>query len=135
MHDLISHLSSEHVELEQAFAGLMPRLFRTDEGRTRLERVRTLLHKHTGEEERELAPVIEKAAAADEHVAGQVRTMISDMHIVTSLADDFFRKYASGKIPLVEFATDHGALLTILKIRLRREETTLFPLYKALVRN
>lgn len=135
MHDLISRLSSEHVELEHAFAGLMPRLFRTDEGRNRLERVRTLLHNHTGEEERELTPVIERAAAVDERIAGQVRLLASDLHIVTSLADDFFRKYESGNVPLVEFATDHGALLTILKIRLRREETTLFPLYETLVRN
>jgi hemerythrin-like domain-containing protein len=135
LHDLISRLSSEHLELEQALSGIRPRQFRTDEGRTRLDRVRTLLRNHTSEEEKELFPLIAKAAAADERIANHFRMMTSDLRILTGLAEDFFHKYENGEIPLVEFATDHGALLTILRIRLRREETTLFPLYENLIRN
>jgi len=61
--------------------------------------------------------------------------MSDDMKIVSGLAEDFFRKYQQGEPALIEFATDHGALLTILKIRLRREEQTLFPLFETLSRN
>jgi hypothetical protein len=61
--------------------------------------------------------------------------MSDDLRIVTGLAEDFFRKYQQGEPRLIEFATDHGALLTILKIRLKREEQTLFPLFETLNRN
>jgi hypothetical protein len=57
------------------------------------------------------------------------------MRIVSGLAEDFFQKYENGEPKLVEFATDHGALLTILRIRLRREEETIFPLFETLSRN
>jgi hemerythrin-like domain-containing protein len=135
LHDVLKRLSTEHTELEQALAGIKPRQFRDDEGRSRLFRVHDLLLQHTKEEQQELYPVLEKAASADQRIAGQLHRMADDMKIVTGLAEDFFRKYQQGQPALIEFATDHGALLTILKIRLKREEQTLFPLFETLNRN
>lgn len=135
MHDVLKRLSTEHSELEQAMAGIKPRQFRDDEGRSRLVRVHDLLLQHTQEEQHELYPVLQKAATADQRIADHLRRMSDDMKIVSGLAEDFFRKYQQGEPALIEFATDHGALLTILKIRLRREEQTLFPLFETLSRN
>lgn len=135
MTEVIARLSTEHTELQQALAGLRPRLFRSDEGRVRLSRVRDLLRTHFQEEHEQLDPVLEKAAQSDVHLAGHIRRMSDDLRIVTDLAEDFFHKYEQGELKLIEFATDHGALLTILRIRLRREEDTLFPLYETLSRN
>jgi hemerythrin-like domain-containing protein len=135
LHDVLKRLSTEHTELEQALAGIKPRQFRDDEGRSRLFRVHDLLLQHTKEERQELYPVLEKAASADQRIADHLRRMSDDLSIVTGLAEDFFRKYQQGEPRLIEFATDHGALLTILKIRLKREEQTLFPLFESLSRN
>ncbi len=129
MHDLLRRLSTEHAELQQALAGIRPRQFRTDEGRNRLERVRNLFRSHVHTEEEQLYPPIERAARTDARLAGQLRRLTDDLRIVTSLAEDFFSKYEQGEPGLVEFATDHGALLTILRIRMKREEETVFPLF------
>jgi hemerythrin-like domain-containing protein len=135
LHDVLKRLSTEHTELEHALAGIRPRQFRTDEGRSRLFRVHDLFLQHVRKEREELYPVLEKAATADQRIADHLRRMSDDLRIVTGLAEDFFRKYQQGEPMLVEFATDHGALLTILKIRLKREEQTLFPLFETLSRN
>ncbi len=135
MHQLVKNLQTEHVELQHALAGIRPRQFRTDEGRTRLERVRKLLRSHISAEQTKLYPALEKAAKQDKRLAAQLKRMNNDMKIVTDLAEGFFEKYREGKPKLIEFATDHGALLTILRIRLRREEETLFPLFDQLSTN
>jgi hemerythrin-like domain-containing protein len=135
LHDVLKRLSTEHVELEQALAGIRPRQFRTEEGRSRLFRVHDLFLAHIHEEESDFYPVLEKAATADARIAEHLRRMSDDLKIVAGLAEEFFRKYQQGEPKLIEFATDHGALLTILKIRLKREEQTLFPLFESLSRN
>ncbi|MBM3315195.1 hemerythrin domain-containing protein [candidate division WOR-3 bacterium] len=135
MHDLIGRLSAEHTELEQALAGIRARQFKTPEGRERLHRVRDLLRSHFQTEHDELYPPLQQAVTSDERLAGQLRRFSEDLEIVSGLADDFVRKYEGGISHLIEFATDHGALMTILRIRLKREEETLFPLYRTIIRN
>jgi hemerythrin-like domain-containing protein len=135
LHDVLQRLSTEHTELEQALAGIKPRQFRNDEGKSRLVRVHDLLLQHNQEEQQELYPVLNRAASADQRIADHLHRMSDDLSIVTGLAEDFFRKYQQGEPRLIEFATDHGALLTILKIRLKREEQTLFPLFESLSKN
>lgn len=135
MHDLLKQLSAEHIELEQTLAGIRPKQFRTEEGRSRLHRLRDLLHQHIQRERQNLYPVLEQAGRTDERLAGQVSRSSEDLEIVSSLADEFVRKYESGQPQLIEFATDHGALLTILRIRLRQEEETLFPLFERVSRS
>jgi hemerythrin-like domain-containing protein len=132
LHDVLQRLSTEHTELEQALAGIKPRQFRNDEGKSRLVRVHDLLLQHNQEEQQKLYPVLQQAASADQRIADHLHRMSDDLSIVTGLAEDFFRKYQQGEPRLIEFATDHGALLTILKIRLKREEQTLFPLFESL---
>lgn len=135
MHQLTQQLQTEHTELQQALAGIKPRQFRTDEGRERLNRVRDLFHNHTETERKKLYPIIEKAAGRDKNLAARLRQLNGAMEIVANLADSFFAKYQEGEPRLIEFATDHGALVTILKIRLKREEETLFPLFDKLTSN
>lgn len=135
MHDLITRLSAQHLQLEQALAGIRVRQFQTGEGRERLHRIRDLLHNHFQTEKKELFPRLRQAVASDPQLAGQLSRFSDDLEIVSGLADDFIRKYENGVDHLIEFATDHGALMTILRIRLKREEETLFPLYRSLVRN
>ncbi len=132
MHDLLRKLRTEHTELQQALAGIRPRQFRTGEGHQRINRVRDLFRSHVREEENRLYPALRKAAREDRDLTGRLRRWGDDLKIVTSLAEDFFQKYEKGKPQLIEFATDHGAFLTILRIRLKREEETLFPLYDRL---
>jgi len=135
LHDLLQRLTVEHSELQQALAGIRPRQFHTDEGRARLVRVRDLMRTHVAGEERQLYPPLEHAARDDDRLACQLRRMFDDLRVVNGLAEDFFAKYEDGVTGLVDFATDHGALLTILKIRLKREEETLFPLFARLADN
>jgi hypothetical protein len=135
VHDLLHRLSAEHAELEQALAGIRPRQFKSDEGRSRLYRIRDLLHSHFRTERTELLRPLQEAAREDTRLTGQLRRFTDDLEIVSNLADDFVSKYERGAPQIIEFATDHGALLTILRIRLKREEETLFPLYQTLIRN
>ena len=135
MHQLTERLHFEHTELQQALAGIRPRLFRTDEGRERLNRVRALFHDHTETEHEKLYPVLKRAARRDQKLAARLRQMDDDLKIVSDLAEGFFAKYENGQPRLIEFATDHGALVTILKIRLQREEEALFPEYDRLSSN
>jgi hypothetical protein len=133
LHDLLRKLSAEHTELQQALAGIRPRQFRTEEGKSRLARVRSLFRTHALTEKEQLYPAIEDAARADARLAGRLQHLNDDLRVVTSLAEDFFAKYEQGEPALVEFATDHGALLTILRIRLKREEETVFPLFERIM--
>lgn len=144
MQELIDHLHSEHNELQQALAGVRPRSFRAGEGPARLRRVRELLRRHISRERERLYPPLEAAARENAELADRLRLLGDDLRIVSDLAEEFVNKYtaketaeslALGNARLIEFATDHGALLTILRIRLRREEEQLFPLYSALIRN
>ncbi len=135
MHQLTERLHFQHIELQQALAGIRPRQFRTEEGRDRINRVRTLFHSHIETEHKELYPVLKRAARQDQKLAARLKQMNDDLKIVTDLAEGFFAKYENGQPRLIEFATDHGALVTILKIRLRREEETLFPEYERLSNN
>ena len=135
MHDLLQRFAAEHSELQQALAGIRPPHFKTDEGRTRLNRVRDLMRSHLAEEEKQLYKPLEKAARKDDRLAGNVRRMTDELSIISGLAEDFFAKYEQGVTRLVEFATDHCALLTILQIRLKREEEMLFPLFDRITEN
>ena len=135
MHELIERLHTEHTELQRALAGIRPRQFRTEEGRHRIKRVRDLFRKHMQRERDKLYPAIEKAAKGDTELATRLQRLGDDLRIVSDLAENFFDKYIPGSPQLIEFATDHGALLTILKIRLRREEEFVFPLYADLTDN
>jgi len=135
LHHLLERLRSEHSELEQALAAIRARQFRTDEGRQRLSRVQELLDNHVHTEKTELYPVLAKAARQDDRLAARLKRMDDDLEIVTDLTRTFCTKYRNGELRLIEFATDHGALMTILKIRLRREEESVFPLYTELTNN
>ena len=135
MRNLIQQLAAQHVELEQALAGIRPHQFKTGEARSRLLRVRDLLRAHVGAERNELYPVLERAARNNCRLAGQLRRLSDDLEILTGLTDEFVHKYTTGEPGLIDFATDHSALLTIVRIRLRREEQLLFPLYESACRN
>lgn len=132
MCELLSRFRSEHDELQEALAGILPRQFRTGEGSERINRVRILLHEHVLAENEQLYPTLRQAAVQNDELGEKLQRMDHDLKIVTDLAEDFCRKYQDGAPQLIEFATDHGALLTILRIRLRREEEMLFPLYDQL---
>ncbi|OYD16222.1 hypothetical protein CH330_03435 [candidate division WOR-3 bacterium JGI_Cruoil_03_51_56] len=129
LHELLKALRTEHTELQRALAGIRPRQFRTDEGQERLNRVRELFRNYISSERARLYPALEKAAEQDKTLCAQIQRLDDDLKIVTDLAENFFKKYERGKPKLIEFATDHGALLTILKIRLKREEELIFPLF------
>jgi hypothetical protein len=132
VHALLRRLAAEHAELQQALAGIRPGQFHSDEGKTRLTRVRILLRAHFSAENDELYPTIENAAQSDNGLAGKLKHLTDELRIVTSLAEAFFSKYEQGAPRPVEFSTDHGALLTIITSRMKREEQTVFPLFARL---
>lgn len=81
---------------------------------------------HLAREDRELYPRLREAAAADRRLGVLLTVLAADLSEVSALAESFFGAI-DGSSSTVQVAGEYGRLLAALGMRIRREETTLYP--------
>lgn len=128
MSDLIDDLEREHEQLLDIFNQVTDTGIGTDEGKRKLNEARDLLIEHIQKEDDELYPTLEQRAENDPDVGQTLNRFKDGMEDISDDAMNFFDTYTGDETGM-QFAKDAGNLLAQLKMRMRREENRLFPLY------
>ena len=132
MSDLVDRLKKEHNILVEALDSMMKLGVTTKDGQEKLYEVKETLLAHLSLEDKELYPVLRKAAESDDSVKSTLDIFAKDMEEISKTALSFFAKYAQGGDSL-EFAKELGRLLAALRNRIGREEDVLYKQYDKLV--
>ena len=132
MSDLVDRLKKEHNILVEALDSMMKLGVTTKDGQEKLYEVKAILLAHLSLEDKELYPVLRKAAESDDSVKSTLDIFAKDMEEISKSALSFFAKYAQGGDSL-EFAKELGRLLAALRNRIGREEDVLYAQYDKLV--
>ena len=132
MSDLVSRLKKEHNILVEALDSMMKLGVTTKEGQEKLYSAKEALLAHLSLEDKELYPVLKKAAESDDSVKSTLDIFAKDMEEISKTALSFFGKYSQGGDSL-EFAKELGRLLAALRNRIGREEDVLYAQYDKLV--
>ncbi len=134
---LVTELKADHVTLKQILkeAG--------DLTKSALERVEILsrakvaLLSHLDKENREFYPPLKSVAAHDKETAAILDVFAKDMEAITPQALAFFDQYSNVKVVArkikedvhyaIQFGADLERLITLLGLRIGREERSLYP--------
>jgi hypothetical protein len=137
MSTLVEELKSDHVQLKQTLKKASDFSKPVMERLSYLKQIKQGLLDHLSKEDRELYPVLKKAAERNLEVRRLVDHFAKDLEEVASQALAFFAKYED--IPRVvermkmdvqfamEFGGDLERLMILLGLRIGREEGSLYP--------
>lgn len=132
MSDLIDRLKKEHNILVEALDSMTDLGVTSKDGQAKLYSAKEALLAHLSLEDKELYPVLRRAAESDDAVKRTLDVFAKDMEEISKTALSFFAKYAQGGDSL-EFAKEIGRLLGALKNRIGREEDVLYAQFDKLV--
>lgn len=127
MSKLIQELKSDHEKLAQVLSSALAK-GPTKEGLQLLNTTKAALLAHLKKEDTFLYPELKKAAVNDKNLKSTIDMFASDMDKISKAAIDFFNKWEKGGDG-VEFAKDIGSLISVLRSRIHREESSLYPEY------
>jgi iron-sulfur cluster repair protein YtfE (RIC family) len=129
MRRLIEELKREHAAISEALGDVRHLGIGSAAGQARLLAARTGLMAHLRKEDLGLYPALRRAAASDRALQDKVDFFARDMDEISKSALAFFDRYAAGGSG-VEFAADFGTLSSLLRTRIHKEETILYPEYE-----
>lgn len=133
MTGLIHELQEQHARLVSILEVAKAHGFASQETQDMLREARTGLLDHLRKEDIELYPVLKVAAMTNSSIKEILDMFSVDMADTLKLAVVFFKKCEQAGAGL-DLATDGGHLLALLRIRIRREEELLYPLYESLAK-
>lgn len=128
MTKLINELEAQHQGILESLNTIQKVSAFSKEGQKELQAMKKNLIAHIQKEDRELYPVLNKAAEADPALKRSLGAYIKDMEEISQVTLAFFDKYANGGDG-IEFAKDFGKLYAVLTRRLRKEESTMYKKY------
>ena len=128
MGNLTDKLRREHAAITEALQAVNELGIGTKEGTAVLLGAKHLLLNHLAREDRELYPVLRRAAAERPEIHRIVEHFAAEMEAVSAAALAFFAKYEHGGGGL-EFGSDYGQLMARLSARMSREEHRLYLLF------
>ena len=132
MSDLVDKLKKEHKILVEALDSMTALGVTSKDGQEKLYSAKEALLAHLSLEDKDLYPVLRRAADSDDAVKRTLEVFAKDMEEISNTALSFFAKYAQGGDSL-EFAKELGRLMGALKNRIGREEDVLYAQYDKLV--
>ena len=132
MSRLIDELEADHKVIADTLGKVKTLGIASEEGQKTLLAAKAGLLAHLAKEDRELYPILSKAAATDPSLQRTLDMYAKDMDEISGAALGFFDKYAGGGSGL-EFAKDFGRLVGSMTQRIRKEESTLYKKYNELV--
>ena len=126
MNNFIEQLKKEHTQILDYLQEVKKLGVHTMEGRNALTSAKDLLCLHFKKEDELLYPVLRKTTCQDKNKQQIIQFFVDEMKEVTRFCENFFSKYAiSGGG--IEFLQDFERLYSLLKTRLQKEESVLFP--------
>ncbi len=131
MSKLVDELKSDHEKLAQVLSNALAK-GPTKEGLQLLNTSKAALLAHLKKEDTFLYPELKKAATNDKNLKSTLDTFAADMDKISKTAIDFFTKWEKGGDG-VEFAKDIGNIISVLRSRIHREESTLYPAFDRIV--
>lgn len=131
MSQLIATLTNQHKDLLEGFSEIKKLGVCSKEGQRKLLSLKDALVTHLNKEDRELYPILKRAAESDSDLKRMLDSYLIEMNQITKDVVQFFKKYSHGGEGL-EFAKDYGRLVGILTRRTRKEELTIYKKFEAL---
>lgn len=128
---LTDKLRREHAAIIEALSTVSELGIGTKEGVAVLLGAKHLLLNHLAREDRELYPVLRRAATDNAELRKTIEYFTHDMEAVSQTVLDFFAKYEKGGSGLT-FGSDFGKLMAQLSARISREESRLYMLFDKL---
>ena len=132
MSKLIDELKQQHTEIADTLRKVTSIGVTSERGQKILLAAKSNLLAHLNKEDRELYPVLQKAAESNAKLKVTLELYAKDMDKISKAALEFFEKYSTGGSGL-EFARDFGKIQRALHQRIRNEESTLYKKYDELV--
>lgn len=127
----IKQLKKEHIGILAHLQEVKKQGVHTMEGRNALMTSKDLLCQHLKNEDEKLYPELKRVAKNDKKLKEMITEFIEEMKEATKFCQAFFEKYSIGGGG-IEFLRDFEKLYDLLKNRIQKEETVLFPKYKEL---
>ncbi len=124
--NFFNQLKEEHQVILNTLMEVKKLGVHTMEGRNALTSAKDLLCLHFKKEDELLYPVLRKTTGKDKNKQQIIQLFVDEMKEVTRFCESFFSKYtiSGGGI---EFLQDFERLYSLLKTRLQKEESFLFP--------
>lgn len=126
MSTLINELKNDHEKLLAILQQTQELGLVTDAGRRKLLEGRKLLADHLNKEDIKLYPELSKGSSA-----ATAKAFAEEMKGLTVSILGFINRLETSKNDL-EYAKELGRIISTLKMRIRREEIQLYPLYEKL---
>lgn len=123
---ITEQLRKDHAALQEALNQAYTLGISSEEGRAKLRAIKADLLGHLAKEDKDLYPVLDRAAADDRRLRDMLANLRDEMALISKQAGEFFATYEQGGSGF-GFARDFGRLSAALGSRIRREETVLFP--------
>lgn len=127
----IQELKREHEQLLAVLLEAQKLGLATEQGRGKLMECKSLLSGHLRKEDTKLYPVLSKLSAGDSAALKMVKDFSSEMNGLSRSIIDFINKAANSDINM-EYAKELGRIISGIRMRIRKEEMQLYPLYEKL---
>lgn len=134
MSTLIAELKKDHAAITGILLKVKEFGVTSEEGQKLLADAKTGFLAHLKKEDEQLYPTLHSAAESNPPLQSTLRTFASEMKTVSSEVTRFFAKYGSGGSggSGLDFAKDFGRLNSVLRQRIRNEETVLYTKFEQL---
>ncbi|MEW6741078.1 MAG: hemerythrin domain-containing protein [Nitrospirota bacterium] len=129
MSKLVEELKRDHVLMVDMLNKVKELGITKKEGQDILISAKANLLAHLKKEDRDLYPVLKKAAETNSSMKQTLEIFARDMEEISKFALQFFDKYSHGGSG-IEFARDFGKLFATLTGRIRKEEDILYREYE-----
>lgn len=133
MSNLVERLKSDHQVLSKLLVEIKEMGVGTDASKQKLMQAKSALLNHLGQEDKELYPVLKKAAANNEDINRKLTSFGKDMEEITQFVLEFFDNVEKDTYSRMDYAKNFGKLIAVLSGRISREENVLYPLYESCV--
>ncbi|ADD69114.1 hemerythrin HHE cation binding domain protein [Denitrovibrio acetiphilus DSM 12809] len=131
MSDLVKELKNDHEKLLNIMLDAQKLGLATDAGRSKLMEGKMLLTEHLRKEDSRLYPELKKLSAGEAYSSKIVDEFSSEMKGLSATVIDFINRAGTAEIDM-EYAKELGRIISSLRMRIRKEEIQLYPLYERL---
>jgi len=132
MNAFIKELKKDHEQLLEILLEAQNMGLGTDAGRNKLMETKQLLVGHLEKEDRKLYPEMKKLAASNAYDMKVIDGFVNEMKGLTKDIVSFIGK-VGGTDKSIEFAKELGKIISVVRMRIRKEEIQLYPLYERLL--
>ncbi|MCP4344460.1 MAG: hemerythrin domain-containing protein [Desulfobacterales bacterium] len=131
MSKLVDELKKEHSVIAEILNKVKSLGIVSKEGQDIFLSAKNRLLEHIRKEDKQLYPVLKKAAESDTDLKQTLDIFAKDMGGISEASSEFFEKYSEGGSG-IEFARDFGRLFVALAHRISREENIIYAKYEEL---